>query len=85
MVHKGDIVLNRWAGYNNPARIFIVEHIGKEMTKVRYEVDGNLRSGNYYTKDLKEDKEHFVVIGNLNYEKPMIERLRAEKARADNA
>ena len=78
-MHKGDIVLNRWASEENPVRISIITHIGKEFTQCLYEYKGNLCKSRFYTNELKRDKEHFEIIGHLDYEKPIKDMLKKLK------
>ena len=78
-MHKGDIVLNRWASEENPVRISIITHIGKEFTQCLYEYNGNLCKSRFYTNELKRDKEHFEIIGHLDYEKPIKDMLKKLK------
>ena len=80
---KGDIILNEWAGENNPCRISIITYIGKVHTNVLYEQKGAVKKAQYFTRDLKTDKEHFVVIGHLDYEKAIRDKL-SELKRSDN-
>lgn len=82
-MRKGDIVLNKWAGQLNPCRISIITSVGKKHTDVLYEKNGNLTKGQFYTQDLKTDKEHFVIIDHLDYEKVIRDKLR-ELKRSDN-
>lgn len=79
MMHKGDIVLNHWASDENPVRVSIITHIGKEFTQCLYEHNGNLVKCRYYTNELKRDIEHFEIIGHLDYEKPIKEMLKKLK------
>lgn len=74
---KGDIILNKWASENNPCRISIITYIGKVHTNVLYEKNGALIKSQYFTQDLKTDKEHFVVIDHLDYEKVIRDRFKA--------
>lgn len=83
-MNKGDIVLNKYAGENNPCRISIITYIGKVHINVLYEQKGALKKAQYFTRDLKTDKEHFVIIGHLDYEKVIREKLRELKRGADN-
>lgn len=80
---KGDVVLNKWAGESNPCRIFIITYIGKTYTNVLYEQKGAVKKAQYYTRDLKTDKDHFVVIDHLDYEKVIRDKL-SELKRSDN-
>lgn len=84
-MHKGDIILNHWAGEKNPVRISIVTHIGKKHTQVLYEHNGNLVKGEYYTSDLKNDREHFEIIDRFDYEKQIKDKLKALKRSDNNA
>lgn len=78
-MHKGDIVLNRWASEDNPVRVCIITHIGKEFTQCLYESKGNLCKCRFYTRELKNDREHFEIIGHLDYEKPIKDLLKKLK------
>ena len=78
-MHKGDLLLNRWASSDNPVRVSIITHIGKEYTQCLYESNGNLVKCRYYTHELKRDREHFEIIGHLDYEKPIKDILRKMK------
>ena len=84
-MRKGDIVLNRWASDDNPVRVVIITHIGKEFTECLYEYNGNLGKSRLYTHELKQDKEHYEIIGHLNYEKPIKDMLKKLKGANDNA
>jgi hypothetical protein len=80
-MHKGDIILNHWASAENPVRISIITHIGKEYTQCLYESNGNLIKSRLYTHELKRDREHFEIIGHLDFEKPIKDMLKALKER----
>ena len=82
-MHKGDIVLNRWASEDNPVRISVITHIGKEFTQCLHECKGNLCKSRLYTYDLKHDKEHFEIIGHIDYEKPIRDLLKKLKGGAE--
>ena len=82
-MHKGDIVLNRWASEENPVRVSIITHIGKEFTQCLYECKGNLCKSRFYTHELKKDKEHFEIIGHLDFEKPIKDMLKKLKGGAE--
>lgn len=81
---KGDIVLNKWAGKDNPCRIFIITYIGKTHTNVLYEQKGAVKKAQYFTRDLKTDKEHYEILGHLDYEKVIRDKLSELKRGADN-
>lgn len=78
-MHKGDIILNRWASKDNPARISIIKHIGAIYTTAFYEFKGNLSTCQFYTRELKQDSEHFEIIDHLDYEKPIRDKLKLLK------
>ena len=78
-MHKGDIILNHWASKDNPVRVSIITHIGKEYTQCLYENNGNLVKSRFYTHELKRDREHFEIIGHLDYEKPIKDMLKKLK------
>lgn len=83
-MHKGDIILNKWASEDNPARVCIITHIGAAYTNAYYEHNGNLRTCRFYTRELKHDKEHFIVIDNMKYEKPIMNRLKTLREQYKN-
>lgn len=76
---KGDIYLNTYAGENNPARIFIVVEYGIELTRAAYEINGKIKTATFKTEIIKNDKEHFKLLGNYDYQSLVAERLKAEK------
>jgi hypothetical protein len=82
MMHKGDIILNHWASVDNPSRISIITHIGKEFTQALFLSKGNLVKCRFYTRELKQDKEHFEIIDHIDFEKPMRDKLK--QLRSDN-
>lgn len=80
---KGDIILNEWASKDNPCRIAIITYIGRTLTDMLYLYNGNLGNCKVGTRELKTDKEHYKIIGHLDYEKVIRDKLR-ELKRSDN-
>lgn len=73
----GDIVRNHWAGENNPIRYFIfIRNEGKYSQVVHIHGNNKLATGRYYSSDLKNDTEHFKVVGYLPLKQIILESLR---------
>ena len=66
-LHRGDIFLNRWAGWQTLFVYFRTSGrfcYGVSITKVfgKYKVE----SAQYYKEDISYDTEYFPLIGNIN-------------------
>ena len=72
----GDIVRNHRAGDGNPIRYFIFICNEGEYSRVVH-IHGNnaLAFGRYYSRDLKNDTEHFEVVGHLPLKQIILDSL----------
>ena len=75
-LHRGDIFLNRWAGWQTLFVYFrtcgrycygvsITNVLGKQK----------VRSSQYYKEDLGYDAEHFPLVGHMNIEQMWIQSV----------
>ena len=62
----GDVILNLYASESNPIRVSVVTYIGPEKSNTIYPYKGKIHQSRYYTRDLKNDTEHFKVIGHIS-------------------
>ena len=62
----GDVLLNLYASESNPIRVSVVTYIGPEKSNTIYPYKGKIHQSRYYTRDLKNDTEHFKVIGHIS-------------------
>lgn len=76
---KGTIIKNLWAGYPTYF-VFIGERNGRKGEArfaygwgiVLFNGRWNLSRAEYYTHDLKSDKEHFQIVGSVDIESAII-------------
>lgn len=82
-IKAGYIYLNKYAGENNPCRVFIVTSVDKKFVYAKCERDGKLDRVYFPFSHVAEDTEHFIKIGELNYDKIIADKL-AEMKGAHN-
>jgi len=72
----GDIFRNHWAGESNPTRYFVfIRNNGEYSQVVSLNGNNELAFGRYYSRDLKNDTEHFEVVGHLPLRKIITDEL----------
>lgn len=69
-IHRGDIIVNLWAGEGNPTRKGI--YIGNGHVLSAYK---GIHKTNYNTRMLQQDEEHFVVVGHAPIDRLFAEML----------
>lgn len=63
----GDLVLNKWAGKDNPIRVSVFIRSGKEHTYcVALDGAGKFTEVRYYTSDIEKQIDKFVKIGRTD-------------------
>lgn len=73
----GDIYVNKWAGLNNPTRVFFVTFVNHAFVGCIFENGGRLCSGEFRMNSF--DSDHFVKIGHMDLCEQLISRLQEEK------
>lgn len=71
----GEIYLNKYASEENPCRVFIVTSFDKKFVYGKCEQNGKLDRVYFPISHIKNDTEHFVKIGFLNYDKIIADKL----------
>ena len=63
----GDLVLNKWAGEQNPIRVSVFIKSGKEHTYcVALDEGGKFTEVKYYTSDIEKQTDKFVKVGHTD-------------------
>lgn len=63
---RGDIILNKYAGPRNPLRCFVYLGSNSQHTQGIELLNGRLAKADYYTKDVKQNPDKFVVVGHTD-------------------
>jgi hypothetical protein len=79
----GEIYLNKYASEENPCRVFIVTSVDTKLVYGKCENNGKLDRIYFPVSHVKDDTEHFVKIGYLDYNEIIADKL-AELKGADN-
>ena len=84
-MRAGEIYLNKNAGENNPCRVFIVTSINSDFVFGKCESNGKLDRVYFPISHIKNDTEHFVKIGYLNYDSVIADKLAELKGATDES
>lgn len=62
---RGDIILNKWAGDNNPIKVFVYLGASGKYGKAWAVVDGTLREHTTCEpRAMNADTEHYILLGH---------------------
>ena len=74
-VKIGDIYLNKYAGEENPCRVFIVTSLNNKNVCGKCENNGKLERVHFSRLHVRDDTEHYIKIGSLNVDSIIAEKL----------
>lgn len=75
-MRRGTIIKNLWAGYET---YFSFQGVANGLAHgyIMVNIDGkwNLKRGNFYWKDIRDDREHFPIVGHADIDGAVIKTI----------
>lgn len=80
---SGDVYLNRYAGENDPSRVFMVTSLNNKWVYGKCVNNGKLDRVYFRKANVRNDTEHYIRIGSIDVDGLIAEKL-TELRGADN-